>query len=74
MVTRAHPARDRPSVATMRARNGDRGIGEAIAVLSAVGVIAAEITFTYARTPLDELYNVSHEGLGGSSMARARYP
>jgi hypothetical protein len=49
----------------MRARNGDRGIGEAIAVLSAVGVIAAGITFTYARTPLDELYNVSHEGLGG---------
>jgi hypothetical protein len=36
-----------------------------IAVLSAVGVIAAGITFTYARTPLDELYNVSHEGLGG---------
>ncbi|MGH3017043.1 MAG: hypothetical protein ACRDLU_01565 [Gaiellaceae bacterium] len=49
----------------MHARNGDRGIGEAIAVLCAVGVIAAGITFTYARTPVDELYNVSHEGLGG---------
>ena len=49
----------------MRARNGDRGIGEAIAVLSAVGLITAGIAFTYARTPVDELYNVSHEGLGG---------
>jgi hypothetical protein len=49
----------------MRTRNEDRGIGEAIAVLSAVGVIAAGIAFTYARTPVDELYNVSHEGLGG---------
>lgn len=54
----------------MRARNGDRGIGEAIAVLSAVGVIAAGIAFTYARTPVDELYNVSNEGLrGGLSRA-----
>jgi hypothetical protein len=54
----------------MRTRNGDRGIGEAIAVLSAVGVIAAGIAFTYARTPVDELYNVSNEGLGGG-LSRA---
>ena len=54
----------------MRGRNGERGIGEVIAVLAAVGVIAAGITFTYARTPLDELYNVSNEGLrGGWSRA-----
>jgi hypothetical protein len=54
----------------VRGRNGERGVGEAIAVLSAVGVIAAGITFTYARTPLDELYNVSNEGLGGG-LSRA---
>jgi hypothetical protein len=54
----------------VRTRNEDRGVGEAIAVLSAVGVVASGIVFTYARTPLDELYYVSHEGLGGG-LSRA---
>jgi hypothetical protein len=54
----------------MRGRNGDRGVGEAIAVLSVVFLIAAGITFTYSRTPVDELYNVSREGFGGG-LSRA---
>jgi hypothetical protein len=54
----------------MHARNDEGGVGEAIAVLAMVFVIAASITFTYARTPLEELYNVSREGLGGG-LSRA---
>ena len=41
------------------------GIGEAAAVLAAVGLVALEIVVTYTRVPTDELYNVSVGGLAG---------
>ena len=45
--------------------NERSGIGEAAAVLTAVGVVAAEIVLTYSRLPTEDLYNVSVEGLPG---------
>lgn len=54
----------------MQARNDDRGVGEALAVLTAIGLVAAAVVVTYAREPVSELYNVSISGFpGGLSRA-----
>jgi hypothetical protein len=45
--------------------NEKRGMGEAIAVLGVYTAVALAILVTYTRTPTDELYNVSIQGIGG---------
>jgi hypothetical protein len=40
-------------------------MGEAIAVLGMYAAVAVAIAVTYTRTPSDELYNVSMQGIGG---------
>jgi len=54
----------------MQARNEDRGVGEALAVLTAIGLVAVAVVVTYAREPVSELYNVSISGFAGG-LSRA---
>ncbi len=62
----------------MQAENGPRpGLVEVIAVWTLFGLVGLAILVTYARLPLDELYNVSGTGLeGGASrlLVFAGYP
>lgn len=45
--------------------NDKRGMGEALAILGLFAAVAVAIVVTYVRFPLDELYNVSVEGVAG---------
>jgi hypothetical protein len=45
--------------------NDKGGMGEAAAVLGVFAVVATAIVVTYARVPLDDLYNVSVGGVAG---------
>jgi hypothetical protein len=56
----------RTSVGRLQAENAPRpGLLEVIAVWTGLGLVALAILVTYARLPLDELYNVSYGGLEG---------
>jgi hypothetical protein len=62
----------------LQAENAPRpGLAEVIAVWTGYGLVAAAILVTYARLPLDELYNVSGTGFeagAGRVLVFAGYP
>src|SRR5918994_3685293 len=74
----AHSAMTRTSVGRLQAENAPRpGLAEVIAVWTGFGLLALAILVTYARLPLDELYNVSGTGFeagAGRVLVFAGYP
>jgi hypothetical protein len=62
----------------LQAENAPRpGLAEVLAVWTVFGLVAVAILVTYARLPLDELYNVSGTGLEGGAgrvVVFAGYP
>ena len=69
----AQSAMTRTSVGRLQAETAPRpGLLEVIAVWTGLGLVALAILVTYARLPLEELYNVSCGGLEGGARARGR--
>ena len=68
----------RTSVGRLQAENAPRpGLAEVIAVWTGFGLLALAILVTYARLPLDELYNVSGTGFeagAGRVLVFAGFP
>jgi hypothetical protein len=68
----------RTSVGRLHAENAPRpGLAEVLAVWTVFGLVGLAMLVTYARLPLDELYNVSGTGLEGGAgrvLVFAGYP